>query len=61
MLHAHPRARHAGYQFAVLARGFVIHFPHPKSASKQKWLHSNAHGRVEQLFSKFEQASFTHL
>jgi hypothetical protein len=29
--------RRAGFVFDVLALGFVIHFPHPKSSSKQKW------------------------
>ncbi|KAL3932480.1 MAG: hypothetical protein SGPRY_000683 [Prymnesium sp.] len=47
--------RYAGFTFDVLARGFVIHFPHHKSASKHKWLHSSAHSRVEHLFTKFEE------
>ena len=39
----------------VLGRGFVIHFPHPKSASKHHWLHSSAHQRVDALFGRFER------
>lgn len=45
--------RVAGYAFVVLGRGFVTHFPHQRSASKHHWLHSNAHGRVDKLFSAF--------
>ncbi|KAL1526448.1 hypothetical protein AB1Y20_015160 [Prymnesium parvum] len=47
--------RYAGYKFDALTRGFVIHFPHPKSVAKQKWLHSGAHARVESLFNTFHE------
>lgn len=45
--------RRAGYTFAVLGRGFVIHFPHQRSTAKHHWLHSNAHGRIDKLFLAF--------
>ena len=45
--------RRAGFAFEVLSRGFVVHFPHQRSASKHHWLHSGAHGRVDRLFSSF--------
>lgn len=41
--------RHAGYAFDVLGRGFLVHFPHPRSAAKHHWLHSSAHGKVDQV------------
>ena len=45
--------RHAGYRFEVLGGGFVVHFPHMRSDAKHHWLHSSAHAKVDQLFSKF--------
>ena len=47
--------RVAGFRFEVLGRGFLLHFPHAKSASKDKWLHSSAHRNVDRLFQTFEQ------
>ena len=47
--------RRAGFAFEVLGGGFLIHFPHAKSASKEKWLHSTAHRDVERLFATFEK------
>ena len=48
--------RLAGFVFEVLARGFLMHFPHPKSASKELWLHTSAHGAVDRLFNEFRAA-----
>ena len=45
--------RYSGYSFAVLGRGFLVHFPHPRSSAKFKWLHTSAHGRVDRLFTEF--------
>ena len=38
----------------MLGRGFLLHFPHPKSAAKDKWLHTSAHQKVERLYQTFE-------
>jgi len=46
--------RMAGYAFHVLGRGFLCHFPHPQSSSKQAWLHSSAHAAMDRLFHTFE-------
>ena len=46
--------RLAGFEFVVLGRGFLLHFPHPKSAAKDKWLHTSAHQKVERLYQTFE-------
>ena len=45
--------RRAGYAFEVVARGFVIHFPHHASDAKHHWLHSSAHKTTDRLFSNF--------
>ena len=45
--------RYAGYMFEVLGRGFLVHFPHPKSHAKAKWLHTSAHVEVEHLYSEW--------
>ena len=45
--------RLAGFGFEVVGKGYLLHFPHPKSASKDRWLHSSAHQQVERLFSKW--------
>ena len=53
--------RLAGYEFDVLGRGFLVHFPHPKSSAKERWLHSSAHARVERLYTNFEaEAAIRH-
>ena len=46
--------RLAGFEFVVLGRGFLLHFPHPKSPAKDRWLHSSAHQKVEHLYTSFE-------
>jgi hypothetical protein len=38
----------------VLGKGFLVHFPHPVSSSKQAWLHSSAHAAMDRLFRDFE-------
>jgi hypothetical protein len=46
--------RYQGFQFAVLPREFLIHFPHPKSTSKQSWLsNSTKHRYVDRQFKQF--------
>ena len=35
-------------------RGFLLHFPHPKSAAKDRWLHTSAHQKVERIYQTFE-------
>lgn len=46
--------RFSGFQFAVLPREFLIHFPHPKSTSKQSWLsNSSKHRAIDSQFKKF--------
>jgi hypothetical protein len=32
------RLRYAGYEFAVLPLGFLVHAPHPWSSSKRSWM-----------------------
>ena len=46
--------RYVGFEFSVLAHAFVIHFPHPKSAAKDRWLHTSAHQKVERIYQTFE-------
>ena len=46
--------RLAGFEFVVLGRGFLLHFPHPKSAAKDRWLHTSAHQKVERIYQTFE-------
>lgn len=46
--------RLAGFEFVVLGRGFLLHFPHPKSAAKDRWLHTSAHQKVERIYQAFE-------
>ena len=48
--------RLAGFAFEVLARGFLLHFPHPKSAAKELWLHTSVHGATDRLFNEFRGA-----
>jgi len=45
--------RLAGYSFEVVGKGFLCHFPHPQSSSKQAWLHSSAHASMDHLFNQF--------
>ena len=45
--------RRAGFGFEVLSQGFVLHFPHQRSASKHHWLHSSAQRRIDKLFVAF--------
>jgi len=46
--------RFAGFQFAVLPREFLMHFPHPKSSAKLAWLrNSTLHQQVDNQFVAF--------
>ena len=45
--------RRSGHAFEVLGGGFVLHFPHMPSTAKHHWLHSSAHQKVDQLFTRF--------
>lgn len=46
--------RFAGFQFAVLPREFLMHFPHPKSSAKLAWLrNSTLHQQVDNQFVDF--------
>ena len=47
--------RHVGYHFGVLPDGFLVHFPHPKSLAKEKWLDGGVkhHGEMDRLYKEF--------
>jgi hypothetical protein len=47
--------RLAGFAFEALGRGFLLHFPHQKSAAKELWLHNTGavHGETDRLFRQF--------
>ena len=48
--------RLAGYAFDVLGGGYLLHFPHTKSASKERWLHKREeHSAVDHLFAAWER------
>ena len=57
--------RFAGYEFAVLPGGFIVHNPHPPSKSKEVWNDRQSHSLhkemdelypifLQELFNKFE-------
>jgi len=46
--------RRSGFAFVVLARHFLVHVPHPRSAAKWAWTRSyEIHRRVDALYTTF--------
>ena len=48
--------RYKNFRFAILPRGYLIHFPHPRSSAKFRWLlNSKIHRNVDNQYAKFIQ------
>jgi hypothetical protein len=46
--------RHENFKFAVLPREFLLHFPHPRSSAKFRWLlNPKVHRNVDREYSRY--------
>ena len=46
--------RHEDFRFAVMPRGFLLHFPHPRSTAKFRWLlNRKVHSHVDTEYARY--------